>query len=71
MQVGAAQPQGVQAAQHVVADRNVDSAKLEEVELEGMAVVCGGQESRDARDRARVARLGKLQQARECLRALA
>ena len=39
-----------------------DGAKLEQVELEGLAVVRGGQETRDARDLAGVARLGQLQQ---------
>jgi hypothetical protein len=43
MQVGAAPAQRIQAAQHVVADRDVDCTQLERVELEGLAVVGGGQ----------------------------
>ena len=67
MQVGTAPAQRIQAAQHVVADRDVDGAQFEQVELEGLAVVRRGQEARDARDLAGVARLGQLQQPREGL----
>ena len=69
VQVGLAPAKGIQAAQHVVADRDVDSAKLEQVELEGLAVVRGGQEARDAWDLAGVAGLGKLKQTGKSLSA--
>ena len=57
VQVGTAPAQRIQAAQHVVADGDVDGAQLEQVEREGLAVVGGGDEACDARDLAGVARL--------------
>jgi len=64
VQIGAAPAQRVQAAQHVVVDGDFHRAELEQVELEGLAVVGGGQEARDARDSARVALFGQREQAR-------
>jgi hypothetical protein len=43
VQVGTAPAQRVQAAQHVVADRDVDGAKLEGVQLEGLGNAQVGQ----------------------------
>ena len=71
VQVGAAPAQRVEAAQHVVADGDVDGAKLEGVQLEGLAVVGRGEEASDARDLAGVAGFGELQQPREGLGAFA
>lgn len=51
VQIGPAPAQGIQTAQHVVADRDVHGAQLEQVELAGLAVVTGGQEASDARVR--------------------
>ena len=48
VQVGTAPAQRVQAAQHVVADGDVDGAQLERVELEGLAVVGRREEAGDA-----------------------
>ena len=71
VQVGTAPAQRVQAAQHVVTDRDVDGAKLEGVQLEGLAVVGRCEETSNARDLAGVAGFGELQQTRESLGAFA
>ena len=67
VQVGAAPAQRVQAAQHVAADRDVDCAPFEQIELERLAVGGCGKEAREARDLTAVELLGQIEQWRESL----